>query len=117
MQHKIGTMTEQIPPAAPDSLPKYIAEGLPKQDTVTLNEARDYIDELLEWQERSIEIDDLPEGADPVEDDRKGGYIAKEKVKCGKSNCKCTSGEKHGPYLYHYYRSDGGMKSKYVGKP
>lgn len=39
-----------------------------------------------------------------------------EMVECGhKDRCqKCRSGEKHGPYLYRYFRKDGKMKSEYV---
>lgn len=32
------------------------------------------------------------------------GVVIKEKVKCGKSNCKCLKGNLHGDYYYHYYR-------------
>ena len=36
-----------MPPTAPPSLPKYLAEGLPKQDDDTLREVEEYIDELI----------------------------------------------------------------------
>ena len=32
------------------------------------------------------------------------GVVIKEKVKCGKPNCKCARGELHGGYYYHYFR-------------
>ncbi|WP_154019912.1 hypothetical protein [Halococcus sediminicola] len=50
-------MTEQDPPAPPGQLPKYLAEGLPKQDNETLAEAREYIEELLAWRVRPVEED------------------------------------------------------------
>jgi len=32
-----------------------------------------------------------------------------QKVKCGKSSCRCAGpgGQLHGPYWYFYYRKDG----------
>lgn len=41
-----------------------------------------------------------------------------EKVRCGKEACKCAGeqGELHGPYWYAYWRVDGKLKSKYIGK-
>ena len=61
-------MTEQDPPAPPGQLPKYLAEGLPKQDSETLAETREYIEELLAWRERPVDEDDLPEAAEPVDE-------------------------------------------------
>lgn len=39
-----------------------------------------------------------------------------ELVKCGKPKCKCAIGKAHGPYWYAYFRQDGKLKSKYIGK-
>ncbi len=41
-----------------------------------------------------------------------------ELVRCGKVGCKCAGidGELHGPYWYAYWREDGKLKSRYVGK-
>lgn len=41
-----------------------------------------------------------------------------ERVRCGKIGCKCAgeNGELHGPYWYAYWRDDGKLKSRYVGK-
>lgn len=39
-----------------------------------------------------------------------------ELVCCGKENCKCATGELHGPYWYAYYREGGKMHSAYIGK-
>jgi hypothetical protein len=40
-----------------------------------------------------------------------------EMVSCGKGRCrKCAEGPGHGPYWYRYYRRDGKLVSKYVGK-
>ena len=56
-----------MPPAAPPSLPTYLAEGLPKQDDEALREAREYIDALLnvrdQRQNEPVTEDELPEDA------------------------------------------------------
>jgi hypothetical protein len=36
--------------------------------------------------------------------------------KCGKASCKCARGELHGPYLVAYYRENGRLKKRYLGK-
>jgi hypothetical protein len=112
-------MATEIPPTAPASLPKYLWKGLPKQEIGTLTDAREYIDELIEWKQRPVEEDDdLPDKAEPVDDesDEWGGTVVMETVTCGDETCKCmTEGEKHGPYKYVYYRkSDGTLTSDYI---
>jgi hypothetical protein len=38
-------------------------------------------------------------------------------VKCGKERCKkCREGPAHGPYWYLYFRKNGRLKSRYIGK-
>jgi hypothetical protein len=38
-------------------------------------------------------------------------------VKCGKNRCrKCAKGPAHGPYWYLYFRRNGKLTSKYIGK-
>ena len=32
------------------------------------------------------------------------GYLVAEYVRCGKPNCRCERGQKHGPYWYLYFR-------------
>ena len=61
-------MSSEEPPTAPASLPKYLREGLSKQDRETLLKAHEYIDELLEWTQQPIEDDELPDNADPVDE-------------------------------------------------
>lgn len=111
--------TSEQPPQTPNSLPKYIARGLPKQDNETLEDALDYITELIEWRQRPIAPSDLPADAEPVENDSNGtGTLVEEYVTCGDPTCHCAEeGDKgHGPYLYRYFRDDGTLKSEYVGK-
>jgi hypothetical protein len=109
-------------PSPPTSLPKYLAEGLPKQDTETLQEVQKYIEALIEYRDQSVDTDELPEAAEPVDEpnNTEKGTVVKETVTCGDDSCKCASGDStdtHGPYLYRYCRENGTMKSEYVGKP
>jgi len=50
-------------PSPPTSLPKYLAEGLPKQDTETLYEIQSYVESLIEYRDQSVDADELPEAA------------------------------------------------------
>ncbi|WP_144927850.1 DUF6788 family protein [Halorubrum salsamenti] len=109
-------------PLPPTSLPKYLAEGLPKQDTETLQEIQHYVGALIEYRDQPVNTDELPDTAEPIDepDNSEKGTVVKEKVTCGDASCKCVSGnpvDMHGPYLYRYYRENGTMKSEYVGKP
>jgi hypothetical protein len=45
------------------------------------------------------------------------GTMRLEMVKCGKARCKkCERGEGHGPYWYLYFRRNGKLTSRYIGK-
>jgi len=45
------------------------------------------------------------------------GTLRLEMVKCGKERCKkCREGPAHGPYWYLYFRKNGRLKSRYIGK-
>ena len=58
-------------------------------------------------------------GREVVETQRMGDRLYQlERVRCGKVGCKCAGkdGELHGPYWYAYWRDDGKLKSRYVGK-
>jgi hypothetical protein len=45
------------------------------------------------------------------------GTLRLEMVKCGKDRCKkCERGERHGPYWYLYFRRNGKLISRYIGK-
>jgi hypothetical protein len=49
-----------------------------------------------------------PEGTGP-----EGVTLRQERVRCGKKGCtRCP----HGPYWYAYWREDGRLRSRYVGK-
>jgi uncharacterized protein DUF6788 len=45
------------------------------------------------------------------------GTLRSEMVKCGKDRCKkCREGPAHGPYWYLYFRRNGKLTSRYIGK-
>ena len=45
------------------------------------------------------------------------GTLRLEMVKCGKNRCKkCAEGPAHGPYWYLYFRRNGKLASRYIGK-
>ena len=105
--------------SAPPSLPNYLAEGLPKQDDETLQEARQYIDELLAVREQrrqeSVSEDELPADAQ-VLDNESSGAVYLEYRTCGDETCSCmSSGEKHGPYKYRAYRDGDTIQREYLG--
>ncbi len=55
-------------PSPPTSLPKYLAEGLPKQDTETLHEIQNYVEALIEYRDQSLDADELPKTAEPIDE-------------------------------------------------
>jgi hypothetical protein len=86
-------------PPAPDSLPQYLAEGVPKQNDTDLRALHAWIGDLLEYrQDVAAENIDPSEGEsiEAIEESSDGTVVIK-KVSCGKDNCKCQSGELHGP--------------------
>ena len=42
------------------------------------------------------------------------GVVCEQWVRCGKPNCHCRSGRKHGPYFYRFWRQDGKLKKEYI---
>lgn len=42
------------------------------------------------------------------------GTVHVQYVRCGKTNCKCSRGELHGAYYYHFVRVDGKLKKRYL---
>jgi hypothetical protein len=42
----------------------------------------------------------------------KNATIRQEYVKCGELDCK----KKHGPYYYAYWKANGKLRKKYIGK-
>lgn len=113
-------MTDHNAPNAPESLPNYLADGVPKQKIATLEALREYIDETIEHKRRPVPSSELPDNAERVEDSDDNstkGTVYVRKQKCGDDTCHCNDGELHGPYKYRAWRDDkGNVKQKYVGK-
>lgn len=110
------------PPTAPQTLPQYIANGLPKQDDETLRDTREYIDQLLgsreQRREEPVTENELPDDAEVVEEGSgSSGTVYLEYRTCGDETCKCmTVGDKHGPYKYRAYRDGDTVRREYLGK-
>jgi hypothetical protein len=103
-------------PDPPSSLPAYIADGLPKQDTDTLHDVIAYAETLIDYANVTPDdVDDLDTNDDivDVQEDSNRGTIVTKKVACGKDACNSCP---HGPYDYRVYRKDGNVKWDYVGK-
>lgn len=108
-----------MPPNAPSSLPKYLAEGLPKQDDEALRDAREYIDALLtargQRRQEPVTEDELPKDVQVLENESSGAIYLEHRT-CGDEACSCmSSGEKHGPYKYRAYRDGDTVRREYLG--
>ncbi|MBW4694253.1 MAG: hypothetical protein KME27_21115 [Lyngbya sp. HA4199-MV5] len=91
---------------------------------LNLDQARQLYAELgaivqaLEQQSRTSEPGGT-KGREVVEVQHLGDRLYQlERIRCGKVGCKCAgeNGELHGPYWYAYWRDNGKLKSRYVGK-
>jgi hypothetical protein len=79
------------PPQAPDSLPKYLAEGIPKQDDSMIEDLREYSQAILEHcqqtrAETEVTAEDIPSNAEQLGTDESGTFVA-ETVTCGDQSC------------------------------
>ncbi len=101
------------PPEPPEEIPKYIHEGLEKQDVDTLEEVIQYSRELIEYLTEPPEEVEADEDEELLEKEERSGYTkVVKKVPCGKE----CSGCPHGPYVYHISRSGGGTVDwEYIG--
>jgi hypothetical protein len=67
---------------------------------------------------RALE-DKEPSDSRAVVDEKpaRAGTLRLELVNCGKKRCKkCAEGPAHGPYWYRYFRKNGKLTSRYIGK-
>lgn len=111
-------MTEENAPNAPESLPNYIADGIPKQDAETLEDLRDYVDAMIEHKRRPVDVEAEIEGeVETVEETADQGAIVTRYNTCGDDSCRCADGDLHGPYKYRAYRNEKGtVVTEYIGK-
>jgi len=42
------------------------------------------------------------------------GSVHQQYVRCGKAKCKCARGELHGAYYYHFLRTAGRLRKRYL---
>jgi len=104
-------------PDPPDSIPKYIREGVERQDVQTLQAIATWATQLAEWQE-SVDVDEIEsdlddeEKIDDVVEDTGGGTLVEKMVPCGKDCGGCP----HGPYTYRVTRSGDSLDWEYLGK-
>ena len=40
--------------------------------------------------------------------------LCQQWIRCGKSRCRCATGELHGPYQYLFWREGGRLKKRYI---
>ena len=104
-------------PIPPESIPKYIREGVERQDSGTLRDIAQWAEELAEWKEREVEIDEIEgdlEADEQLDDvvDESSGTIVTKKVPCGKDCGGCP----HGLYRYRVARNGDSLDWKYLGK-
>jgi len=104
-------------PTPPDSLPKYIVEGVPKQDNSSLRDLQAWIDQLIEYRE-DVSAEDIEanegEAIEKVDDSGSKTKVVK-RVNCGKEACSKCPGELHGPYVYLVHREGGKLVWDYEG--
>lgn len=83
-----------------------------------LRELQQRIQELIQKRERAeADYQMFRRGVTKVTGYRELGKTYRWRtVKCGKPGCKCQNGERHGPYLYAYWRENGQVRSEYLGK-
>jgi len=42
------------------------------------------------------------------------GTVHTQFIRCGKLNCKCSRGQLHGAYFYHFIRVNGKLRKRYL---
>ena len=99
-------------PTAPESIPKYVREGVERQDTTTLHNLAAWVEALAEYREsRPIEVSNDEELVEVEEGDDAVGTKVVKKVPCGKDCGGCP----HGPYEYRVHRDGKQLTWEYIG--
>lgn len=106
------------PPRKPDSVPKYVADGVLRQDEQTLEDLRNWIEDLIELDRgREPDLEDFVDEDEElvetreIEDER--GTVVLKLISCGKDSCSSCP---HGPYAYRAYWEDGATRTEYIGR-
>lgn len=100
-------------PEPPDEVPNYVVDGLHRQDEETLGLIREYVDELIEYQQHDVDPDEVTDEDERVVgvEDHERGTVVEKRVPCGKDCGGCP----HGPYRYLAYREGDKVKTEYLG--
>ena len=104
-------------PDPPDSLPQYLAEGVPEQSDEDLRALLDCIDDLLACRQ-DVSVTGITAGDDEsIEyvDVSSEGTVVIKKVSCDKENGKRQRGQLHGPYKYAVRRNGETLNWDYRG--
>ena len=107
-------------PDTPDAIPKYIADGLSKQDAQTLREISGYAETLAQWREREAERELEERAADVDEDEAPQEWEADEwetVVKETDAPPKATLTTKTidgRDYFYYQWRNGDTIESEYI---
>lgn len=105
-------------PQAPESVPKYVREGLDRQDQETLQEVIAYCEQRIEYldaeADRDFDEEELADEGEEIVDveEGDGGTKVVKNVSCGKDNCSTCP---HGPYLYLVRREGDSLVWDYRG--
>jgi len=104
---------EEATPEPPEEIPKYVVDGLSRQNGETLRLIREYVDELMKYQQREVEPDEVADEDEEVVgvEEHERGNVVEKRVPCGKDCGGCP----HGPYRYLAYRDGGKVKTEYLG--
>jgi len=100
-------------PTPPEEVPNYVVDGLRRQDEETLRLIREYVDELMERQQREVEPKEVADEDEEVVgvEEHERGTVVEKRVPCGKDCGGCP----HGPYRYLAYREGSKVKTEYLG--
>lgn len=112
-------------PDAPDSLPKYLCEGVQKQNSSTLRDLAEYATKMADWMEAEAERElkqNADQNADTVPDEWKERENeweetladAREQVGASSSATLTTKTIDGRDYYYLQWRDGDSIQSKYV---
>lgn len=91
------------------AIPKRLLRKLSNEQLTDLG---DFIQELLRGP-----LPGASRRGEKSDDKRHGGKTYRQVLtRCGKPNCKCAGGQRHGPYWYAYWSEGGRTRAQYVGK-
>lgn len=76
---------------------------------------REILDSQLDYVQNQIDEIEKQLSEIDIKMNLKGGIFFKY-IKCGKPNCRCENGEKHGPYPHLQWWDGEKIKTKYLNK-